>query len=116
MQRSLDRVWHRFAWTGSALHRHTLPGMYRENLEQADKERGWSEGLEEDLEGEGSGGEGSGCQKGKERSTEGGGEAQDAGHLPPVAPPFRPRRRYPVQQDAFSTLMMWLHGRIEGTR
>lgn len=34
----------------------------------------------------------------------------------PLDHPLRPLRRYPVHEDAFSTLMMWLYGRIEATR
>ena len=30
--------------------------------------------------------------------------------------PMRARSKYPVKDDAFATLMMWLHSRIEATR
>jgi hypothetical protein len=57
-----------------------MPGMYKQNLEEANKKK-W-------------------------------------GGAPklPLDHPLRPRTRYPVHEDAFSTLMMWLHGRIEATR
>ena len=75
MQASLAKVWHRFAWMGSALHHSTLPGIY-----DANKGRGAA-----------------------------------APELPPKRL-FRPRRRYPVHEDAFVTLMTWLHSRIADTR
>ena len=75
MQASLAKVWHRFAWMGSALHHSTLPHIY-----EANKGRGAS-----------------------------------APELPPTHP-FRRRQRYPVHEDAFATLMTWLHGRIADTR
>ena len=76
MQANLVKVWHRFVWMGSALHRSTLPRVYGENLR-----RGASAAPE-----------------------------LPAGH------PFRPRHRFPVHEDAFATLMTWLHGRIAHTR
>lgn len=75
MQASLAKVWHRFAWMGSALHRSILPDIYAMN-----KRRGAA-----------------------------------APELPSKHP-FRPRQRYPVHEDAFATLMTWLHGRIADTR
>ena len=80
MQRSLAKVWQRFAWTRSALHRSAMPLTYKYNLKNANFTTG--------------------------------------GAIPeyPLDHHFRPRRRFPVNEDAFSTLMMWLHGRIEGTR
>ena len=80
MQRSLAKVWHRFAWTRSQLHRSHMPGMYKENLQHNNRQK-W-------------------------------GGAPDL-HLDH---PLRPRQRYPVSEDAFSTLMMWLYGRIQATR
>ena len=79
MQRSIAKVWQRFAWTRSALHRSVMPGMYQQNLKN-NKER-W-----------------------------GGAPELPSDHH------FRPRQRYPVSEDAFSTLMQWLHGRIKHTR
>ncbi len=47
------------------------------------------------------------------QASEGGAAA--APELPPDHP-FRSRQQYPVREDAFATLMQWLHGRIEETR
>ena len=80
MQRSLAKVWHRFAWTRSQLHRSTMPDIFRQNNGKAE-----------------------------ERRAEGSLEVPPDHH-------FTPRRQFPVQEDAFSTLMMWLHGRINATR
>ena len=79
MQRSIAKVWQRFAWTRSAMHRSVMPGMYRENQR-------------------------------KNRELWGGAPELPSEHH------FRSRERYPVHEDAFSTLMQWLHGRIQHTR
>ncbi len=82
MQRALAKVWHRFAWTTSPLHRHVLPGIFKENLERPYfnfKKMGYPPEL-------------------------------------PATHPFRAREQYPVREDAFHTLLQWLHSRIKDVR
>jgi hypothetical protein len=43
-------------------------------------------------------------------------EMKWAGSMNSSDHPFQPLRRYPVHEDAFSTLMMWLHGKMNATR
>ena len=89
MQRSLAKVWNRFAWARSSLHRTVMPAIYSDNRKSR-------KAMEE------TGPVPSGS-KAPILST----NALQPDH------PFLPKERFPVREDAFSTLMMWLHGRAK---
>ncbi len=105
MQRALAKVWHRFAWASSPLHKTVLQQLFKDNA-VAEQQRVPKEpllGAPSKRDGDAVAGEEAG-------------KALETGAKPTRGHHYRARRRYPVHEDAFSTMMMWLHSRIAGTR
>eukprot|EP00798_Chlamydomonas_sp_ICE-L_P025771 gene25771-11436_t len=71
MQRELTKVWHRFAYVTSPLHRQVMPGIFHHN------------------------------------QIGGGNRWNHSEHF------FNPYKVYPRKDDAFHTIIQWLHGRME---
>ena len=87
MQAALARVWHRFAWSGYRAYHAGLRG-----IQQANRQRAEAEATQQ--------------RQQQQRQQQGGGGGKQPLSLPASVPNLEPGR-----DDAFSTLMQWLHWR-----
>ena len=86
---------------GSALHNSKLPKFYADNKKLRTEAELKQQSPPQQSQSGGVGGVGASEEQQQQL---------DEGLLPS---PYRPRRQYPVHEDAFATLMQWLHWRME---
>ena len=119
----MGRVWHRFRWASGARLAADTGSTYAQQLRRAESmltRQGYSTAV---LTGTGGGGAGAGARSrgvaGPAGATPGGGGSGPPGGVEGARYPHDPPglfRGEPQVDDAFSTIMQWLHSRIAHTR